>query len=43
MVRSVGVGFSEVCEEDMFTSILFTQQALSFSKVTEHGDREAGS
>lgn len=43
MVRSVGMGFSEVCEEDMFTPILFTQQAPSSGKTTEHGDREPGS
>ena len=39
---SVGTGFSEVCEEDIFTLILFTQQAPSFCKTTHYGDEEPG-
>lgn len=34
------MSFSEVCEEDIFTPIFFTQQAPSFYNKTHHGDAE---
>lgn len=39
-VRNVSMSFSEVCEGDIFTPILFTQQAPSFYNKTKHGEAE---
>lgn len=41
-LKTVGVGFSDISQEDITTPILLTRQAPSFRKTVQHGAAEPG-